>query len=138
MPAIPWKMFVAADPAREYLVLASHLPLRSHLRVPLFLWLTLTVQKQLSRAEGLVGYSLLAEPLGKSFWTLSAWRSRADLDAFARALPHADVMRRLRPHMGPTAFVTWSVPGAGLPIAWADAKARLTGMAAAPTTARSG
>ena len=132
MPAIPWKTFAEADPTREYLVMASRLPLRSYLRVPLFLRLTLVVRMQLAAAGGLVGYALLAEPRSKTFWTLSAWRSQDELDAFARTLPHAAVMRRLRPHMGETAFVTWSVPGAALPIAWVDAKAHLAGTTARP------
>ncbi len=116
--------------------MASRLPLRSYLRVPLFLRLTLVVRTQLAAAGGLVGYSLLAELRSKTFWTLSAWRSQADLDAFARTLPHAEVMRRLRPHMGRTAFVTWSVPAAALPIAWADAKAHLARTAGSPAAAR--
>ena len=135
MPAIPWKTFADAEPAGDYCVMASRLPLRSHLRVPLFLRLTLTVRTQLAEAAGLLGYSLLAEPLRKTFWTLSAWRSQADLETFARTLPHAEVMRRLRPHMGQTTFVTWSTTGAALPIAWADAKAHLAGTAARQTAA---
>jgi hypothetical protein len=129
MPALPWTSFAEIEPARPYLVMASRLPLRSYWKIPAFLRLTLAVRNQLANAEGLVGYSLLAEPLSKRFWTLSAWCSEEDLAAFARALPHADVMRELRPHMGPTGFVTWSVPGSDLPVHWQEAKARLTAAA---------
>jgi hypothetical protein len=127
MPALPWMTFTEIDPTQSYLVMASRLPLRSYWKVPAFLRLTLAVRKQLAQAEGLVGYTLLAEPLSKRFWTLSAWRRQEDLGAFAQALPHADVMQALRPHMDPTAFVTWRVPGSALPIGWPEAKARLTG-----------
>ncbi len=125
MPPLPWKTFGEVEPSREYLVLASLLPLRSYRRIPQFLRLTFAVQKQLASSSGLAGYSLLAQPLSKRFWTLSAWRGQEDLAAFVRALPHADVMRRLHPHMGRPRFVTWTVPGASLPIRWDDAIARL-------------
>ena len=125
MPAIPWKRFADPDPQQEYLVLATHLPLRSYWRIPDFLRLTLAVQRQLAASEGLVGYSLLAEPMRKTFWTLSAWVDAGHLGAFTRALPHAEVMRQLRPHMGPTRFKTWKVPGTALPVSWADARAHL-------------
>src|SRR6266508_6534956 len=109
MPAFPWTARAEIDPTRQYLVMASRLPLRSHWKIPAFLRLTLAIRKQLARSEGLVGYSLLAQPLSKTFWTLSAWQDEAYLDRFARALPHADVIRALRPHMEPTTFLTWNV-----------------------------
>jgi heme-degrading monooxygenase HmoA len=131
MPALPWTSFVEIEPDRQYLVMASRLPLRSYWKVPAFLRLTLAVRRQLANADGLVGYPLLAEPLAKRFWTLSAWRSGDHLAAFARALPHADVVRRLRPHMVPTTFVTWNVAGSALPVRWDEAKARLADAAVA-------
>lgn len=106
--------------------MASRLPLRSHLRVPRFLWLTLAVRKQLAMAEGLAGYSLNAGLVSKTFLTLSAWESQERLDAFARAMPHLDIMRRLRPHMDPTKFIFWQTAGATLPVSWNDAIARLS------------
>ena len=131
MPAIPWTSFIDADPQREYLVMASRLPLRSYRQVPQFLRLTLAVQRQLAASEGLVGYSLLAQVTKKTFWTLSVWEDAERLAAFARAMPHAEVLRRLRPHMAPTTFTTWEVPGRALPVSWEDATARL--LAAAQT-----
>ena len=136
MPAFPWATFNAPDPAQQYLVMASRLPLRSYWKIPAFLRLTFAVRGQLTHAEGLVGYSLLAEPLSKTFWTLSAWRDRASLDAFARALPHADVIRALRPQMEPTTFLTWSVAGRDLPISWTEAKSRLLAAPLAQPRAR--
>lgn len=136
MPAFPWATFTKPDPAQQYLVMASRLPLRSYRTIPAFLRLTFAVRGQLAHAEGLVGYSLLAEPLSKTFWTLSAWRDQASLDAFARALPHADVVRALRPRMAPTTFLTWSVAGRDLPISWTEAKSRLLAAPLAQPRAR--
>lgn len=125
MPAIPWRSFSAVEPNREYLVMASRLPLVSHRTIPKFMRLTLAVARQLQRTPGLVGYSLLAQPVAKTFWTLSAWQDQHALAAFTRAMPHLHVMKDLRPHMTTTKFTRWTVPGSSLPVTWADAIARL-------------
>ena len=125
MPDIPWKTFSPPALDKEYLVMASSLPLRTRWRVPQFLMLTMAVRKQLATAPGLVGYGLRADILGGRFWTLSAWESEEALGSFARALPHSDIMRKLRPHMGPTQFVTWQATGTALPVTWETALAKL-------------
>ena len=124
MPAIPWRRFSAVEPDREYLAMASRLPLVSHRTIPRFLRLTLVVARQLQRTPGLVGYSLLAAPIAKTFWTLSAWQDQHALAAFTRAMPHLQVMKDLRPHMRAT-FARWTVHGSSLPVTWTDAIARL-------------
>jgi heme-degrading monooxygenase HmoA len=121
MPAIPWRRLTQPEAEQEYLVMASRLPLHSYRTIPRFLGLTLSVARQLERTEGLIGYSLLAQPTRKTFWTLSAWRDQQALHAFVRTLPHLNVMKVLRPYMGPTKFTTWQVRGAALPVAWDDA-----------------
>jgi hypothetical protein len=130
MATVPWQGRHTVEPETEYVVMASRLPLRSRVLVPWFAGLTLTVVRQLERTDGLVGYSLRAQPLAATFWTLSAWTGEAALGAFVRAMPHRTVMRKLRPHMGLTRFVTWSVPGAALPVTWNEAIERLLGSAA--------
>ena len=112
--------------------MASRLPLRSRRTVPRFFRLTLSVARQLERTEGLVGYTLLAQPMKGTFWTLSAWTDQQHLDAFARAMPHLAVIRKLRPRMGPTRFSFWTVKGSALPITWEEAIDRLMGSSATP------
>ena len=80
--------------------------------------LTGSVVRQLERTDGLVGYSLRAQPFARTFWTLSAWTDAAALTAFVREMPHQGVMAKLRPHMGPTRFTTWTAPGSALPVPW--------------------
>jgi hypothetical protein len=130
MPTVPWQSRHIVDPAAEYVVMASRLPLQSRVRVPWFARLTLTVVRQLERADGLVGYSLRAQPLAATFWTLSAWTGNSALDAFVRAMPHRAVMQKLRPHMGRTRFITWTAFGAALPVSWDEAIERLMGSSA--------
>jgi hypothetical protein len=125
MPTVPWRRVVAPQPETEYLVMASRLPLRQLTKVPRFMGLTLSVVRQLERSEGLVGYSLRAHPLAKTFWTLSAWTDDAALSRFARELPHRAVIATLRPDMDPTRFVTWTCRGSELPVPWDDAVQRL-------------
>jgi hypothetical protein len=87
--------------------------------------LTMAVRSQLAKADGLVGYSLTTELPSKRFLTLSAWTGEEQLNVFVAAMPHLDVMRKLRPHMAPTTFVTWMARGSELPLTWATARARL-------------
>jgi heme-degrading monooxygenase HmoA len=135
MPSLPWRTKLPAIAHQDYLVMASRLPLRSHRSIPRFLGLTASVARQLEGTSGLVGYRLLAQPMRKTFWTLSAWTDRDALDAFVRTMPHLAVMERLRTHMGPTRFTTWMTPGSALPIAWDDAIERLPGVSAAESPA---
>jgi hypothetical protein len=125
MPAIPWRNLAPVDPTRDYLIMASRLPLLSHLTIPRFVRLTVVVARQLERSQGLVGYTLLAQPIAKTFWTLSAWQDQRSLTSFASTMPHLQVVRDLRPHMGPTTFTRWSVRGAAVPVPWPDAIAHL-------------
>jgi hypothetical protein len=130
MPAIPWRTAATPQPDQDYLVMASRLPLTSFATLPRFIGLTLAVVRQLERTPGLVGYSLLAQPMKKTFWTLSAWNGKQDLDGFVTTMPHLAVMGKLRRHMGPTRFTTWTAAGSALPVGWDEAVERLMGSSA--------
>jgi heme-degrading monooxygenase HmoA len=125
MPALPWKRHEEVNPATELTVMASRLPLRSHLRIPGFMSATLRIRRQLAAAPGLVGYALDAKLFDKTFWTVSAWRSREQLEAFAATDPHRGDVSKTRPHMDPTTFVFWTATAAELPIAWDDVRRRI-------------
>ena len=118
MPTIPWRQTATVDPDAEYLLMASRLPLRSITKVPWFLSLTASVLRQLERSHGLVGYSLRAQPFARTFWTLSAWTDAPALAAFVAQMPHQGAMAKLRPHMRPTRFTTWTALGSALPMPW--------------------
>jgi hypothetical protein len=76
-------------------------------------------------SRGVVGFSMLAEPLRKQYATLSVWRDVAAVEAFIEARPHARLMTDVVPAMGTTRFVRWTISGAdGLP-SWIDAFSRL-------------
>ncbi|HET9547854.1 MAG TPA: hypothetical protein VFP09_09560 [Desertimonas sp.] len=125
MPALPWKRLESVDAATELTVMASRLPLRSHLHLPGFLTATLRIRRQLAEAPGVVGYALDAKLWAKTFWTVSAWRSREHLEAFAATDPHRGDVDGIRPHMNPTTFVFWTAPASDLPITWAEVRRRI-------------
>lgn len=125
MPALPWVQRERIDPAVSYQVMASYLPLKRHRSIPGFLADTLAIRRQLAEAEGLVGYSLDAELTSKTFWTFSVWKSRADLDGFARSDPHQRIIKKLAARMGETRFAFLSLPGEALPMTWDQRKAPL-------------
>ena len=125
MPASPWRTVGAPNPNGNYVALLSYLPLKNYLRVLPFFLYTAQVMKQLASAQGLVGYSLLARPISKRFWTLSAWANDEALRAFVQYLPHVKIMTALAPHMGKTEFVRWNVNGSELPLKWDDALRRI-------------
>ncbi len=140
MPTLPWTPAGRAaalesrpDAATACpLVLGSRLELGSYRDVPGFLRAALRIRKQVRRAPGALGVSLIAQPARKTFWTLSAWTDQRALDAFVRTPPHLDVMRQFRGRLVDPRFTTWSVAAADLPkphstapSLWHDARDRL-------------
>ena len=118
MPALPWLERQPIDPQREYVAMASRLPLKSYRFVPGFLRDTMQIRRQLAQSAGLVGYTLNAGLARKTFWTFSVWVDRASLEAFAGAEPHRSVIQRLRPRMKDTRFEFFTVSGTGIPSTW--------------------
>ena len=125
MPDLPWTAAGELEPGRQYVVMASHLPLRRITSTPRFFRAVAAVRKQLRTAEGLVGYTLRAKPLARDYWTLSVWNDGAALELFMRTPPHLGVMGSLKPVMGPTKFVRWQITAAEGRPGWSEALERL-------------
>ena len=121
----PWKSFAPIEPDREYLVLASSIPAKSLRSTGKMFRGSSAVRGQLARAEGLVGFSMLASPWRKYYATLSVWRDAEALGAFVAHSPHHELMAELAPEMGPTKFVRWTISGAAGRPRWDDALRRL-------------
>ncbi|WP_374104644.1 hypothetical protein [Streptomyces sp. GESEQ-4] len=75
---------------------------------------------------GACGASLIARPLKREFYTLSAWEDRDALYAYAQTEPHRGIMTSLRPTMRTSTFTFWEVNAVQFPITWAEAERRLT------------
>lgn len=122
---LPWTTRAEMQPGSDYLVMASHLPLKRIASTVRFFRAVSAIRKQLATAEGLVGYTLRAKPLARDYWTLSVWQDEPALRAFMRTPPHVGVMTSLAPFMGPTKFLTWRIPAADGRPSFSDALQRL-------------
>ncbi|WP_371481400.1 DUF3291 domain-containing protein [Kitasatospora sp. NBC_00315] len=125
MPTLPWTTPNPPGPHTRVLVMASRLEVRTLREVPRFFVKSLAAWRQLRTAPGAVGASLIAQPLRRTFWTLSAWEDRAALDAYVRAEPHRSIMTSLRGVMKDSVFTFWEAGAEELPIAWPEARRRL-------------
>jgi quinol monooxygenase YgiN len=112
VPDLPWTARAERKTGTGYLVMASHLPLQRITATVRFFRAVSAVRRQLATAEGLIGYALRAKPLARDYWTLSVWEDDTALRQFMRTPPHLQVMTSLKPFMGPTKFVTWTVSAA--------------------------
>ena len=112
VPGLPWTTRAEMEPGSGYLVMASHLPLKRISSIVRFFRGVTAVRRQLAAAHGLVGYTLRAKPLARDYWTLSVWKDEGALREFMRTPPHVQLMTSLKPLMGPTKFVTWSITAA--------------------------
>ena len=100
MAALPWRSLKTPESNKEYLALLSFLPLKHYRMIPKFMWLTFQTQRQLHKSDGLIGYSLDAQPLHRKFWTLSVWEDPKSLMDFVRQVPHAKIMQVFGPSHG--------------------------------------
>ncbi|GGX66569.1 hypothetical protein GCM10010358_21300 [Streptomyces minutiscleroticus] len=125
MPTLRWTTDNTPAPGTEAVVMASRLEVRSLADVPRFFLRSLAAWKQVKGAPGAFGASLVAEPLKRTFWTLSAWEDEKAVYAYARAEPHRTIMNGLRPTMSRSVFTFWQAPAADLPVDWAEARRRL-------------
>ena len=125
MVAKPWEAFGLPGADENCVALVSYLPLKSVWHVFPFMIYTAQIMGQLRKAQGLLGYSLLAHPFEGKFWTLSAWKDDEALRRFVQDPPHVRIMSALSSHMKPTKFVRWTVKGSELPLRWDETERRL-------------
>lgn len=121
----PWKAVGVLAPDAEYVVLASSIPPKSLASTWSLFRGSRAVRQQLLTTDGLLGFSMLAEPLRKNYATLSVWRDEEALDAFAGSSAHARLMAELAPAMNEPRFVRWTIPGSDGTPSWTDALSRL-------------
>src|SRR5262249_55626418 len=122
MPTLPWTPVDEPAPDDVVIVLGSKLELRSYRHVVGFLRAALRVRRQVRHSSGALGVSLIAQPLRKTFWTLSAWSDGSQLDAFVGNLPHAEVIRRFHDRLKEASFTTWNHHAGALPTPKSNAK----------------
>lgn len=126
MPTLPWTSPKSPRQADgPVTVMASRLELRRLADAPAFLVAAIRIRRQMLGSPGALGLSLVARPLRRTFWTLSAWQDQAALGAATAGQPHRRLMNHFRPLMAGSSFVTWTAPATALPITWDEALRRL-------------
>ena len=126
MPAVPPHQ--GPDRARTgapTTVQASVLRLHRLRDVPVFMTAALRLRHAFADSPGAIEMSLRAAPLRRTFWTLSHWRTDADLQRFVAHPAHVDLMRRFGPAVRSSQFVTWHATD-DLALTWDDAARRIT------------
>jgi hypothetical protein len=78
---LPWTSRAEMQPGPEYLVMASHLPLKRITGTMRFIRAVSAIRKQPTRADGLVGYTLrpLMGPTRFITWNIRGADGRPDL-----------------------------------------------------------
>ncbi|WP_329119277.1 DUF3291 domain-containing protein [Streptomyces sp. NBC_01465] len=125
MPTLPWTTPSSPEGHETALIMASRFEVRSPKDVPRFFLNSLAAWRQVRKAPGCFGASLVARPVKRTFQTLSAWESREQLMTYVRTEPHRSIMKSMRPTMRDSTFVYWDASAADLPISWAEAGRRL-------------
>lgn len=125
MPTLPWTIPNPPPSHGTAFVMASRFEVRSPKDVPRFFLRSLAAWRQVRTAPGAYGASLIAQPLKRVFYTLSAWEDRDALYTYARTEPHRGIMTSLRSTMRTSTFTFWEVETGRLPITWDDARRRL-------------
>lgn len=111
-----------AGPASSGVVLVSRLRLRSVRQLPGFLAAALRLRQALRRSPGAVSLDLAMQPLRRTFWTWSVWVDEASMSRYTRSDRHLEVMRKYRPCIADSTFLT--IPAAHAPHDWNEAMRR--------------
>jgi hypothetical protein len=93
--------------------------------VPGFLIAALRIRRVALRTPGAGGISLRAQPLRRTFWTLSSWHDETAIAEFVKRDVHVAVMFKYRDRMAGSHFHTWTDADQSTnKPSWADAHQR--------------
>jgi heme-degrading monooxygenase HmoA len=84
------------------------------------------VLDSMSEQDGLVGYSVRKELIGRTVWTISAWSDEESVRAFVRSDAHRAAMRSGT--IPPESFISVQrvLAASDLPLSWPEAEALLS------------
>jgi hypothetical protein len=75
--------------------------------------------------RGSVGLLVGSEPLRRTTYSISVWRTEDDLKAFLRAPDHVPLVRRFKPRLDASTSAVWRTDSFAVDEAWAEAFRRL-------------
>ena len=119
---LPWKRGTAADsPA---VVAVTRTDFHRYRDMPSATVAALRLRRALPRTSGAIGLALAMEaPWRRRSWSISAWSTDAELQAFIHSPEHLAIVRRFR-HRVTVQSETWAVPRFALREAWREAARR--------------
>ncbi len=124
-----WKAGSVPDLEGPLLVSATRFQFSRLRDMPGILNLGMGLRRGWPLLQGAVGLSVSADLLGRTTYTVSAWRSEADFRAFLTSPGHLRLMREYRSRVVDSAAVSWQVERFDLGTAWREAPRRLAGVA---------
>ena len=107
MVALPWKIRMVGSDLDELVASVTRLRLRRWRDVPKLLVTALRLRRRFPLGAGGLAVGLAAEPLRRTFWTLSLWEDEDALLAYARSREHAEAMRLFRTALDDAASARW-------------------------------
>lgn len=124
MGQLSWIFLSTPDPDVEYVVVATRglmISWWNPLAIRSFLQYDKAINRQLSRTEKCVAYSLRVTPCPPEGWTLSVWEDIQSLRRFIKKDPHGEAMEVLAPQTkGHFKYTQWQSKGDNLPTNWEE------------------
>lgn len=123
----PWKTIRPIDTDREYVGVVTELVPRSIRSTGRLFGGARRSSAQIARADGIVGFATLAQPLRRRYRTISLWENEAAVAAFARSGDHHELVRTLTPELERVTTGRWHAAGRDGRPDWNHADAVLRG-----------
>src|SRR5277367_649124 len=105
------------------LISVTRLRVRSWTYLPGFLWDTFQSVRQVQRSPGFLGGRLLVNS-GYVFWTMTAWKDEAAMNAYRTSGAHRGAMPKLLNWCDEAAVVHWVEDSSAIP-SWQEADRRM-------------
>ncbi|HZU82931.1 MAG TPA: hypothetical protein VE987_08450 [Polyangiaceae bacterium] len=119
-------------------VSATRFTYRRSWHMPFVLWHGLALRRRWGRVEGAVGLFSAASLLGRTTYTVTAWRSEQELRGWMRSPYHLRLMQDYRGCLESAAAVSWRTERFEPEEAWREAMSRLgAGAARQPASGHS-
>jgi hypothetical protein len=107
------------------LISVTRLRIRSFIYLPPFLWDTFKSIRQAERSIGFLGGRLLVNS-NYVYWTMTAWKDEAAMNAFRASGAHRKAMPKLLNWCDEAAVVHWTQESPGIP-SWQEAHQGMAG-----------
>ncbi len=120
MVTISWQQFKEADPSKVYLAYGAYLERKTAWFYFDYLMRARKVQKQLEKANGVVGFTARLEFLSKKAVQVAVFDDENSLKEFAHAGQHALCSKEKKDSMNWRKTATWNISASEIPLKLED------------------